>query len=312
MDERELSSASDIFGKVIVQESIVPITAWFHQNNLTPTTFRQDVMLQKKKEDSYLMRLLITMQPEAGGDIVNVMFLGSIYTSKGKINGIFSRVEIGLIENFSVPRGVFFLKEPGKANKTRVLPNEGDRPDISTVNPLQFLLDLEIEAGKKSKMISILNKLEFSRALLVTPRGSKTILTVGITNDFYTKTFFRASTPFTPGLKTLNFEMLMPDYKHVTNAMDILAQLRLLSKDASVPYDVNSGILAFYKSQDDKEQKYLDRIGYSLPLHLAICLERASESASSLQSFDGYLIPSESERERYLAILKEKELHQFG
>ncbi|MGY5860047.1 MAG: hypothetical protein RTU63_11810 [Candidatus Thorarchaeota archaeon] len=309
MDERELSSASDVFGKVIVQESIVPIIAWFHDNNLTPTTYHNDVMLIKRNEDSYLMRLLITMQPEAGGDIVNVMFLGSIYTTKKKINGIFFSVDIGLIEDFSVPRGVYLHKDLNvfQKNETHVLPNEGDRPDISTVNPLQSLLNQEIEAGKQSKIITLLNKLGISRSFLVTPRGSKTILTVGMSNDYQTKTYFRASTPFTAGLKTLNFEMLMPDYKPLTRAMETLARLRSISKDASVPYDVDSGILGYYESQDEKEKKYLDMIRYSLPLHLALCLDRASEFPSSLDTFDGYSLPSDSERETFLVKLNEKE-----
>ncbi len=309
MDEREFSSASDVFGNVIVQEGIIPITAWFHENNLTPTTFNKDVMLIKRNEDSYLMRLLITMQPEAGGDILNVMFLGSFYTTKNKINGMFFRVEVGLIEDFSVPRGVYLHKDLNvfQKNETHVLPNEGDRPDISTVNPLQSLLNQEIDAGKKSKLISLLNKLGVSRSLLVAPRGSKTILTVGMGNDYHTKTYFRASTPFTAGLKTLKFEMLMPDYKPLTRAMETLARLRSISKDAAVQYDVNSGIFGFYEGLDDEKMNYLDRVRYSLPLHLALCLDRASESPSSLASFDGYSLPSDSERETYLAKLEEKE-----
>jgi len=193
-----------------------------------------------------------------------------------------------------------------------VLGNEGDHSKTSTINPLQALLELEILQGKKSKLFSILNEMFWTSYLLATPRGSKTIFTVGITSESLQRKF-HASTPFTPGQTTLDFELFrIPDYSCISKAMDILYLLRSLSKSVSIPYDVNSGILTIIERKYSEHSHRLLSGGYSLPLHLAICLERETESKASLNRIDGYSIPSESERERYVTKLGEKEPYLFG
>ncbi|MGY5860049.1 MAG: hypothetical protein RTU63_11820 [Candidatus Thorarchaeota archaeon] len=310
MEEREIDIATQAFGQVVYNQSVVPLTAWFHQNDLTPITISNDVMVEKKKY--YNIRLLISIRPEKGDTITNVLLLGTFHKPKNTIIGGFTGIEIGSVEDFSVPRGVYFIKKPMNPDKTEVMGNEGDSATTSTVNPLQTLLELEIERGKKSKMISILNKYPWTRYLLATPRGSKTILTVGMTNELL-KTKWKGSTEPEPGQKPLSLELsFLPDYSLLTKSMDILAQLRSISKSVSVPHDVNSGILTFINNQTDKPSNDLLREGYSLPMHLAMCLERASETALPLDTFDAYKIPSESEREKYLGQLEGKEPRKFG
>jgi len=85
MNERESDATIEILGNFLINQSIVPITAWFHKNGLTPTVFDKEVLLEQTKADAYNMRVLITMQPEGSGQITTVMLLGVLNKKKEKI-----------------------------------------------------------------------------------------------------------------------------------------------------------------------------------------------------------------------------------
>ncbi|MHA2303224.1 MAG: hypothetical protein ACXACD_19955 [Candidatus Thorarchaeota archaeon] len=178
----------------------------------------------------------------------------------GKIVSVmnFETIEVGLIHDHSIPRGVGYSISKLGDTQWRIFGNQDDSETATFENPLLSLLNREFEMKDKSKMVSKFNKIEQPKYVQVNPRGSKTIVSVGSGQPL------QGGSPVVVSTELKEFDnkwyiAVIPQPSLIRQSFEIMRDLSELARCASTDYDVYSGVL------DTKD---------ALPRYLAIELER--------------------------------------
>jgi hypothetical protein len=170
----------------------------------------------------------------------------------------FETIEVGLIYDHPVPRGVGY--SIGKTGDTqwRIFGNRDDPEDATFENPLLSLLNREFQMKDKSSIALNFQKSEQPKYVQANPRGNKSILSAGSGQPL------QGGSPAVISTELEEFDKkwyiaVIPQPSSIMHTFKIMKDLSNLAKDTSTDYEVYSGVL------DSKEV---------LPRYLAIELER--------------------------------------